>query len=141
MNNKYKSCVVQTRLNQDYCNMLDIKASQHNLSRAVYVREVLIKHLEEGSENLIYKALENTQTTCNTLNTKMEFLTQLFNFWLGNYFLSHPSVDSSNAKALGDEAENRRKKFVNSFLQERFNSNGNFYDKCFADSVENEEEQ
>lgn len=139
MNDKQKktSSIVQTRLPPDYSERLDKLCAQYGLNRAMYVRTILIKHLDGMDENLLYKALTELQNEIHKERINQQTMTQLWLYWLGNYFGKHPEIqDEEERKKIALIARKKVEQFLKNFAEHTFEYNGDLYDMLFAEANE-----
>ena len=64
----YKSLTCSTRLSEAQTKKLDILAAQNNLNRSLYIKKILIDHIDNYYENtniLSKNVFQNNQKSCH----------------------------------------------------------------------------
>ena len=70
--------------------IVTIKAEQKNVSVSDYLRDIIVKHVNGVSENLIAQSLIKTHDKLKANNDKTEFMLQLFVFFISSFYAHHP---------------------------------------------------
>lgn len=123
----YKSLTCSTRLSEAQTKKLDILASQNNLNRSLYIKKILIDHIDNYYENtnILSKNVFQNNQKIDELKNSVNLLTQFFYNWLANWFASHPKINNNNK--IAEDGIDRRNKFTEYFLEELFEENENLF--------------
>lgn len=137
MKRKYNSTVVQTRLTPEYIDKLDKICASYGTTRSMYVREMLIKNIDGMDDNILYKALSELQNEIHKQRINQQTMTQLWLYWLGNYFGKHPDISSEEERRkIAAISLKKVDVFLRNFSEHTFEYSGDLYDMIFADSEE-----
>lgn len=129
--------VVTFRLNSDQLRLLDLQAAELGLERATFCRKVVVEYLKGSDANLINAALLNLQKKQKDLDTKLEFLEQLFETFLQNYLTHTIDIPDSEKQIAAANGKAKFEMFINSFYSNLYNQNVSLFDRLNARLQEN----
>ena len=136
---KEKTNTASCRLNTDQMRLLDMKAREKGLPRSMYIKDVLLRSLEEDVEhiNLLQSGLMHVQDELRKNNQKLEFFQQMFYSWLVNWFASNPKPENVSETFI-KESIARRDAFAKNFAEDVFNDATELFEMMFAENVEHQ---
>ena len=134
-----KTNTAACRLNTDQMRLLDMKAREKGLPRSMYIKDVILRSLDEDVEhiNILQAALMNVQDEIRKTNQKLEFFQQMFYSWLVNWFASNPKPDNVSETFI-KESIARRDAFAKNFADAVYNDTTELFEMMFAENVENQ---
>lgn len=135
---KARSNQVACRLNTDQIELLDIKAKEKGLNRSLYVKSLIIDHLNKDIEdkNLLLSRIEKITEKLEQNELNVEFFIQYFNAFLTTWFYSHPKIEDDSNKTRSKQTLDRKESFDRNFMENIFDENVRMFNKLLTSVTE-----
>lgn len=135
---KARSNQVACRLNTDQIELLDIKAKEKGLNRSLYVKSLIIDHLNKDIEdkNLLLSRIEKITEKLEQNELNVEFFIQYFNAFLTTWFYSHPKIEDDSNKTRSKQTLDRKETFDRNFMENIFDENVRMFNKLLTSVTE-----
>lgn len=131
-----KSAQISIRISKEIYDLLELKGRERRKTVSMYVRDIVIKEVDSKPKELLQVGLVNIHEKQTYLDKKIEFLGQLFVFFLTTWFSQHAPIPKEKSEEVSILAEKRKNTFMELFATEIFNTNGTLFDSINADSNE-----
>ena len=138
---KTESLCIGTRLNPKQKKEFDLLAKEKGMSTSLLLKQVILDYLEDETKKITDFDILNTlfleqKKKIEQLSVSQEYFTQLFNFWLNTWFMSHPKINDETYKEKMNMAIKRKDDFINLFNEKGYDENKTLFQINFMNEIE-----
>jgi len=102
----------------------------------IMARRIVTEYLMDTNTKTLKLAVHNLSTQTRTLDTRIKYLTKLFELYLSSHFAHHQEIPEDQKTTVTKIAEKRQQAFIKMAVSTDLAGEGLFIEKMIADSFE-----
>lgn len=136
-----ETTVLGTRITKKQKKKFDSLAKEKGMSSSLLLKQIVVDYIEDETKKITDFDILNTlfleqKKKIEQLSVSQEYFTQLFNFWLNTWFMSHPKINDETYKERMNMAIKRKDDFINLFNEKGYDENKTLFQINFMNEIE-----
>ena len=136
-----ETTILGTRITIKQKKKFDSLANEKGMSSSLLLKQIVVDYIEDETKKITDFDILNTlfleqKKKIEQLSVSQEYFTQLFNFWLNTWFMSHPKINDETYKEKMNMAIKRKDDFINLFNEKGYDENKTLFQINFMNEIE-----
>ena len=136
-----ESLTLTTRVTKEQRKKFELLAKEKGMSPSLLLKQITLDYIEDETKKITDFDILNTlfleqKKKIEQLSVSQEYFTQLFNFWLNTWFMSHPKISDETYKERMNMAIKRKDDFINLFNEKGYDENKTLFQINFMNEME-----
>lgn len=136
-----ETTILGTRITIKQKKKFDSLANEKGMSSSLLLKQIVVNYIEDETKKITDFDILNTlfleqKKKIEQLSVSQEYFTQLFNFWLNTWFMSHPKINDETYKEKMNMAIKRKDDFINLFNEKGYDENKTLFQINFMNEIE-----